>query len=60
MANLKSVQYNCRKRINDPEIIKLAREFVNNPFTPSPKDLMHDFYQSIGMDVEYDDIFNRE
>lgn len=60
MSNSKNAEYNCRKRITNPETIRFAREFENNPYTPSARDLMYAFYKSIGMDVEYDEIFARE
>ena len=55
--NSKTAEYNCRKRITSPETIEFARAFENNPYTPSAKDLMYAFYKSIGMDVDYDEIF---
>lgn len=55
--NMMTAEYNCRKRITNPEVIEFAREFENNPNTPHAKDLMYAFYRSIGMDVDYDEIF---
>lgn len=55
--NSKTAEYNCRKRITNPETIGLLREFEINPYTPNAKDLMYAFYQKIGIDVEYDEIF---
>ena len=55
--NSKIATYACRKRITDPAVIKFAREFENNPFTPTGKDIMYAFYKSVGMDVDYDEIF---
>ncbi|WP_298521296.1 hypothetical protein [uncultured Methanobrevibacter sp.] len=54
---LNTAEYGCRKRITNPEVIKFAKEFEKCPYTPSGKDIMYAFYQSIGMDVEYDEIF---
>lgn len=56
-TNSKKVTYCGRKRITDPEVIKFAREFENNPFTPTGRDIMYNFYKRMGMDVEYDEIF---
>lgn len=56
-SNSKTATYGGRKRITDPEVIKFAREFENNPFTPTGKDIMYNFYKRMGMDVEYDEIF---
>ena len=57
VGNLKTAEYNCRKRITSPETIELLREFENNPYTPNTKDLMYAFYQKMGIDVDYDEIF---
>lgn len=55
--NSKTATYGGRKRITDPEVIKFAREFEKNPFTPTGRDIMYNFYKRVGMDVEYDEIF---
>ena len=57
MNNSETVVYRGRKRITDPEVIRIARELENDPNTPSAKELMYGFYKAIGMDVEYDEIF---
>jgi hypothetical protein len=57
MKTSKKAQYNCRKRITNPETLEFLREFESNPYTPTGKELMYRFYQSIGMDVDYDEIF---
>ena len=57
VTNSKTATYWSRMRITNPEVIKFARELENNPYVPSAKDLMYAFYQSIGMDVDYDRIF---
>ena len=57
VINSKTATYNCRRRITDPEVIKFARDFENNPFTPTGRDIMYAFYKSVGMDVSYDEIF---
>lgn len=56
--NSKTIEYDCRKRITNPEVIRFAREFENNPFTPTGKDIMYNFFKSIGMDIDYDEIFS--
>jgi hypothetical protein len=53
----RTAAYGGRKRITDPEVIKFAREFEKNPFTPTGRDIMYNFYKRVGMDVEYDEIF---
>ena len=57
MNNEKTAVYQCRERITNPEVLKFARDFENCPYTPSAKDMMYAFYQSIGVDIEYDEIF---
>ena len=37
MNNSKTAIYRCRKRITDPEVIRIARELENDPNTPSAK-----------------------
>jgi hypothetical protein len=53
----KTAKYNCRKRITDPEPIRIARELENDPNTLTAKELMYALYKSLGMDVDYDEIF---
>ena len=55
--NSKTATYKCRKRITDPEAIRIARELENDPNTLTAKELMYALYQTLGMDVEYDEIF---
>ena len=55
--NSKTAEYNCRKHITDPEAIRLLREFEKSPYTPAAKEMMFNFYQKMGMDVEWDEIF---
>ena len=57
MENKLTANYGCRRKITNPETLQLLREYETNPYTPSAKDLMYHFYQSIGMDVDYDGIF---
>ena len=56
-TNSKTVTYNCRKRITDPEAIRIARELENDPNSLTAKELMYALYQTLGMDVDYDEIF---
>lgn len=49
--------YSGRKRITNPEVIKFVGEFEKNPFTPTGKDIMNNFYECVGMDVMYGEIF---
>ena len=55
--NSKTIEFRCRKRITDPEAIRLAREREADPNVLSGKDLMYSMYRSLGMDVDYDEIF---
>ena len=56
-TNSKTAEYGCQKHITNPEVLKFLREFVNNPLTPSPKEMMYYAYKRIGMDVDYEEIF---
>ena len=56
-TNLKTVEYSCLKRISGPDAIRLAREFEKCPFTPTAKEILYNYYQSIGVEIEYDEIF---
>ncbi len=48
MNNSKTAIYDSKKRITNPEVIKFARDFECNPFTPNAKDMMYAFYQRMG------------
>ena len=56
-TNSKTIEYKCRKRITDPDAIRLAREREADPNVLSGKDLMYSLYKSLGIDVDYDEIF---
>lgn len=49
--------YGCGERMPDYNVIEYIRELFDNPFMPSPTDLMYAAYQKAGIDVDYDDIF---
>ena len=55
-TNSKTATFNCRKR-PDSEAIRIAREMENDPNTPSAKEMMYALYQTLGVDVDYDEIF---
>ncbi|MBQ2652585.1 MAG: hypothetical protein IJF83_03440 [Methanobrevibacter sp.] len=55
--NLKTAEYVSFKRISGPDAIRLAREFEKCPFTPTAKEILYNYYQSIGMEIDYDEIF---
>lgn len=57
MNKVKTASYVSRKRVTDPEEIRIAREMENDPASLSAKELAYCFYKSIGMDVDYDSIF---
>lgn len=48
-----------RKYLTDEEW-EMIRKWEMDPNMPSGKEMMYNFYQFIGMDVDYDDIFNFE
>ena len=55
--NSNTIQYSCKKLITDPEEIRLAREREADPNILSGKDRIYAFYQMMGMEVKYDEIF---
>ena len=56
-TNLKTAEYTSLKRITHPDAIKLAREFEKCPFTPTAKEILYNYYQSIGVEIDYNEIF---
>lgn len=59
-SNKDNVEYNCRKRITDPLELKKIEERINNPYILTGKDRAYAFFQMMGMDVEYDEIFKND
>lgn len=57
-SNIKTASYHCRKRVTDPEEIRLACERQADPNILSGKDKVYAFYQMMGMDIDYDEIFS--
>lgn len=55
--NLKTAEYACLKRISGPDAIRLTMEFEKCPFTPTAKEILYSYYQSIGVEIDYNDIF---
>lgn len=53
----KIAEYGGRKRITDPEAIRLARERERDPNILSGKDRVYVLYQMMGMEIGYDEIF---
>lgn len=56
-TNLKTAEYISLKRITGHDAIKLARKFEKCPFTPTAKEILYNYYQSIGVDIDYNEIF---
>lgn len=56
--NNRTIGFNCRKWITDPEAIRLARERENDPTILSGRDKIYAFYMMMGMEIEYDEIFS--
>lgn len=54
------VEYNCRKRITDPAELKKIDDMINNPYILTGKDLAYAFYQLMGVDVDYDELFEMD
>lgn len=57
MDNSSIAHFHCRKHITDPEAIRLAREREDDPNILSGKDRVYAFYQMMGMEIDYDEIF---
>lgn len=56
-SNNSLAQYNCLKRIYDPEEFRKADERNANPNILTGKDAVYALYQLMGMEIEYDAIF---
>lgn len=56
-SNINSAMYNCRKKITDPAELKKIDERINNPYILTGKDLAYAFFQVMGIDIDYDEIF---
>lgn len=55
--NLKTIEFGHFKRVTDPEEIRLARERELDPNVLSGKDRIYAIYKTMGMEIDYDDIF---
>lgn len=53
-----SADYNCLKKIYDPEEIRKARERIDNPNMLTGKDAVYAIFQLMGMEINYDEIFS--
>lgn len=57
-ANSKqSAEFSSFKRTTNPEEIKVYQKRERDPNILSGKDMVYAFYQMMGMDIEYDEIF---
>lgn len=52
-------QYNCLKKIRDPEEFRKAKERIADPNILTGKDAVYALYQMMGMKRNYDEIFAR-
>ncbi|MBR0271101.1 MAG: hypothetical protein IJQ68_03795 [Methanobrevibacter sp.] len=57
MENSETEVYKSIKGTNDPEVIEFAKFLEECPYAPTENEMMYNFYTSIGMDVEYDEVF---
>ena len=55
-----TIEFSSFKRISDPEVMRIARERERDPNIISGKDMVYAFYQLMGMEIDYDDIFKLE
>lgn len=53
----KTAQYNCLRKIRDPEELRKARERNADPNILTGKEAVHALYRLMGMPIEYDEIF---
>ncbi len=60
LSKSNQAEYNCRKRITDPMELKKIDDRINNPYILTGKDRAYAFYQLMGVDVEYDEIFEKD
>ena len=57
MDNISTAEYNCVKKIWDPEEFRKADERNADPNILSGKDAVYAFYKLMGMEIDYDEIF---
>lgn len=50
-------EYPAIRKITDPHEFRIAREHENDPNRISGKEGIFMFYQMMGMDISYDEIF---
>lgn len=50
------IEYNCRKKIRDPEEIQKIRQQANDSNTLHGKDAVQALYHMMGMEIDYEDI----
>ncbi|MBQ6098319.1 MAG: hypothetical protein IJL02_00465 [Methanobrevibacter sp.] len=55
--NNMQAEYNCLKKIYDPEVFRKSDERNANPNILSGKDAVFALYQLMGMEIDYDEIF---
>ena len=55
-----SAEFSSFKRITDPEEIRLSRKREKDPNILSGKDLVYAFYQMMGIEIDYDEIFKMD
>ncbi|WP_407381771.1 hypothetical protein [Methanobrevibacter sp.] len=55
--NSQTAVYKSIKGKTEPEVLELARFLEECPYAPTENDMMYNFYVSIGMDVDYDEVF---
>lgn len=56
-TNIHIADYNCVKKIWDPEEFRKADERNADPNMLTGKDAVYALYQLMGMEIEYDEIF---
>jgi len=56
-SNIQTAEYNCVKKICDPEELIKIDERNANPNILTGKDAVYAFYKLMGLEIEYDEIF---
>ena len=54
---VKTLEYECKKRITNPEIFKRGRERMDDPNIITGKEGVYYLFQMMGIPIEWDDIF---
>lgn len=54
----KIAEYDCKKRITDPEVFKKAKERMNDNNIITGKEGVYHLFNMMGIPIKWDDIFS--